>query len=134
MVAISAINSASPSLPATVGRVRLEQARREADQAEANAKVLRAQADKAEQQAQTSQANFQKISVQTQLEEPTYSRPRNSSTAEVSQKVQKLIERMYTATSDQRAASGNALQADNNVSLVANTRGQSTGRIVNISA
>jgi hypothetical protein len=45
MGAITATNSATPSLSAMLGRARLEQARREADQAEATAQELRAQAD-----------------------------------------------------------------------------------------
>jgi hypothetical protein len=45
MVAITATNSATSSLQATLGRTRLEQARREADQAEARAQELRALAD-----------------------------------------------------------------------------------------
>ena len=45
MVAIGATNSATPSLQSVLGRARVEQARREADQAEANAQTLRQQAD-----------------------------------------------------------------------------------------
>jgi hypothetical protein len=133
MVAITATSSATPTLQAAVGRSRLEQARREADQAEANAKDLRAQANEAEQQAQNSQANLRKLSAQTRQDEPTYSRPRSGSTSEVPLKVQKLIERMYAATSEQRAATGNDLRSDNNMSLVVNSQGQSTGRVVNLS-
>ena len=48
MVAITATNSATPSVQASVGRARLAQARREAEQAEANARDLRDQADDAE--------------------------------------------------------------------------------------
>ena len=62
MVAITATNSATVSLQVTLNRMRLEQARREADQAEAYAQSLRAQADdqegivqKARGQAQTLQ-------------------------------------------------------------------------------
>lgn len=45
MAVIAATNSTTPSLQAVLGRGRLEQARREAHQAEANAQNLRAQAD-----------------------------------------------------------------------------------------
>jgi len=45
MAALAAISSATPSLQATLINSRLEQARRDADQAEAYAENLRAQAD-----------------------------------------------------------------------------------------
>ncbi len=41
---------------------------------------------------------------------------------------------MYQATSPQFAASGNALKDDNKAAPAINTLGQSTGRILNLSA
>ena len=134
MVAITATNSATPSLQVTLGRARLEQARREADQAEANARDLRAQADDAEQQAQRSQDNVRKVSARTQQEEATYAQPRENSTSEVPLKIQKLIEQMYSATSEKRAQSGNPLKANVHAAPIVNVQGQATGRIVNVSA
>lgn len=134
MVAITATNSTTPSIQASLGRARLEQARREADQAEANAKDLRAQADEAERQAQSSQENVRKVAARNQREESTYSAPRASSTSEVPLKVQKLIEQMYTASSEQRALSGNPLKTNAHAAPVVNIQGQATGRIVNVSA
>lgn len=134
MVAITATNSATPSVQASVGRARLAQARREAEQAEANARDLRAQADDAERQAQSSQENVRRLSSRNRQEEVTYAQPRASSTSEVPIKVQKLIEQMYSATSDKRAESGNALKTNVNASPVVNSQGQATGRIVNVSA
>jgi hypothetical protein len=134
MVAITATNSATPSVQASVGRARLAQARREAEQAEANARDLRAQADDAERQAQSSQENVRRLSSRNRQEEVTYAQPRTSSTSEVPIKVQKLIEQMYSATSDKRAESGNALKTNVNASPVVNSQGQATGRIVNVSA
>ena len=134
MVAITATNSATPSIQASQGRVRLEQARREADQAEANARNLRAQADNAEQQAQSSQENARKVSARNQRAESTYSTTGSTSPSEVPIQVQNLIEKMYAATSEQRAQSGNPLKTNANAAPVVNTQGQATGRIVNISA
>lgn len=134
MVAITATNSATPSTQASLGRARLAQARREADQAEANARDLRAQADEAERQAQDSQQNVRKVSARNQQEAATYSQPRASSTSEVPLKVQKLIEQMYNATSAKRTESGNPLKTDVHAAAVVNTQGQATGRIVNVSA
>jgi type IV secretory pathway VirJ component len=134
MVAITATNSATPSVQASLGRVRLEQARREADQAEANARDLRTQADNAERQAESSQQNVRKLAVSNQREESTYSAPRAASAAEVPLKVQKLIEQMYAASSEQRTKSGNPLKTNAKAAPVVNTQGQATGRIVNVSA
>lgn len=134
MVAITATNSATPSIQAAPGRARLEQARREADQAEANARDLRAQVDDAEHQARSSQEKVRKVASSNQREESTYSAPRASSAAEVPLKVQKLIEQMYDASSEQRTKSGNSLKTDAKAAPVVNTQGQATGRIVNVSA
>ena len=134
MVAITATNSATPSVQASLGRARLEQARSEADQAEANARDLRGQADIAEQQAQQSQDNVRKIGALILQGEPTYAQPRESTSAQVPVKVQKLIEQMYTATSEKRTQSGNPLKTNSNALPVVNSQGQRTGRIVNISA
>lgn len=134
MVAITATNSTTPSTQASLGRARLAQARREADRAEANARDLRAQANDAERQAQDSQENLRKVSARDQQEAATYSQPRaSSSSSEVPLKVQKLIEEMYSATSEKRAESGNALKSDVHALPVINTQGQATGRIVNVS-
>ena len=134
MVAITATSSATPSVQVGLGRARLEQARREADQAETTARDLRAQADGAEQQAQSSQENVRKIVVSNQRAESTYSVPISTSSPEVPIQVQNLIEKMYAATSEQRARSGNPLKTNTNAAPVINTQGQATGRIVNISA
>ncbi|MES2950922.1 MAG: hypothetical protein V4858_20500 [Pseudomonadota bacterium] len=135
MVAITATNSATPSLQSMVGRTLLEKALlRAADQAEANAKSLRAQADRAEQEAQSSQGRARQISARNRQDEATYSIAAKRSDSEVPLEVQKLIEQMYSATSDQRAQSGNALKANVNAAPVVNVQGQATGRIVNISA
>lgn len=134
MVAITATNSTTPSIQASFGRVRLVQARREAEQAEANARDLRAQADDAERQAQGSRENVRKISAREQQDAPTYSQPRASSTSEVPLKVQKFIEQMYIATDEKRAKSGNLLKSDARALPVVNTQGQTTGRIVNMTA
>lgn len=72
MVAISATNSATPSLQSVLGGARVTQARREADQAEANAQNLRQQADQAENEAQQSQGRLRDLSRRSQQVDPTY--------------------------------------------------------------
>jgi len=72
MVAISATNSATPSLRQVLGGARVAQARREVDQAEANAKTLRQQADQAESEVQQSQGRLRDLSQRSQQMDPTY--------------------------------------------------------------
>ncbi|WP_143541606.1 DUF2058 domain-containing protein [Rhodoferax fermentans] len=63
MAALAATNSATPSLQSTLLKSRVQQARREADQAEANAENLRLQAeeqDRLVQQARQRAQNFEK--------------------------------------------------------------------------
>jgi len=134
MGAISPTNSATPSLQLALGRNRLEQARRDADQAEANAQTLRAQADKAEQDAQTSQGNVRTLSSQNQQIQSTYEAQLKGRQSEVPAKIQDFLVGLYDATSENRAASGTALKSMTAPTAVVNTQGQATGRIVNISA
>jgi len=101
LVAITATNSATPSLQGVLGRNRLEQARRAADQAQANAQNLRAQANEAERDAQKSQAKVRELSSSSQPADPTY-QPQ--------------------------------IQGSANAAAVLNTRHQSMGRLVNLSA
>ena len=72
MVAISAANSATPSLQSVLNGARVAQARREADQAEANAQNLRQQADQAENEARQSQVRWRDLSQRSQRADPTY--------------------------------------------------------------
>ncbi len=139
MVAITATNSTTPSVQATLSRARLAQAQSEASQAESNAKQLRAAADDAQRQETQSKAKLAQLSASTQRQESTYTvattgganRPRPS---DVPVKVQRLIENLYQATSQQRTAAGNPLKIPANAATVVNVQGQSTGRIVNVSA
>jgi hypothetical protein len=131
VVAITATNSATPSLQATLTRSRLEQARREADRAETTAQTLRSEADQAELDAQKGQQNVRELTVRTKQVDSTYASQFKGS-GEVPAQTQDFLERMYSATSSKFAASGNALKTQPDAAPVVNTRGQSTGRILNI--
>jgi predicted nuclease with TOPRIM domain len=133
MVAIAPTSSALPSLQTALGKVRLENARRDARQAQANANDLRTRADEAERQAQASQTRYQKISAQTLQDEPTYSRPRIGSSSEMPSKIQKLIARIYVATNAQRGADNNTLKESEKLAPIVSSQGQSTGRILDLS-
>ena len=135
MFAITATTSATPSLQAALGRAKLAQAQREADQAEGNAKQLRAEADQAEQQAQERQGKVSQIaSSGNPQSESTYSTPASGRVTEVPVKVQNFIENLYRATSQKRADVGNALKTDADAPPVINSQGQATGRILNLTA
>lgn len=132
MVAITATNSATPSLQAALGRAKLAQAQREASQAEDNAKQLRAQADQAEQQSQQSQQRVNQVASNNRQQADTYDAPSRERASEVPLKVQDFIENMYRATSQKRLDSGNGLKSDVNTPPVINSQGQATGRILNL--
>lgn len=134
MVAITATSRATPTALLALGKARLEQARREADRAEANAQSLRSQADAAEIDAQKSQENVRNVAARNSRSDTTYSAQLSSSTSEVPKKTQDFLVGMYSAASEKFAVSGNALKTDPNAPPVVNAQGQSTGRIVNVSA
>jgi hypothetical protein len=134
MVAITATSSATPTALLALGKARLEQARREADLAEANAQSLRSQADAAEIDAQKSQENVRNVATRNARSDTTYADQFRNSTSEVPKKTQDFLADMYSATSEKFAASGNALKTNPNAPPVVNAQGQSTGRIVNVSA
>lgn len=134
MVAITATSSATPSPAVALGKARLEQARREADQAEATAQNLRSQADAAEIDAQKSQETVRELATRNRQSDATYASQLNSHKSEVPQKTQEFLVDMYSAASAKFAATGNALKANPTAAPVVNTQGHATGRIVNVSA
>ena len=73
MASLTATNSATPALQATLSRTRVAQARREAETAEANAQDLRSRAEQAERQAQASQGKASSLSRRADQQEATYS-------------------------------------------------------------
>ena len=140
MLALPATSSATPSLQSTLNRSRLEQARQQADQLEAQAQSLRNQADQAEGDAEKGQDKVRSLSAQSNSSSSTASDSTYSSAvkpagaAEVPPKVQDFLVRMYSATSQKFTDSGNALKGRADTAPVLNTRGQATGRILNTEA
>ncbi len=134
MVAITATNSASPSLQATLSKARIEQARREADSAEARASDLRAQADEAEREAQDKNQTARSLSAAGPAKDSTYTSALRRPSSEVPLATQNFLERMYTTASPKFAASGNPLKQDGDTPPVLNSQGQSTGRILDVRA
>lgn len=137
MAALAATNSATPSLSSSLIRNRLDAARREADQAQANVQNLRAQVNAAETDAQKTQANVLNLTGQASQAaqtDPTYASRVKATPSAVPTKTQELLFGLYDATSVKRQATGNGLKSNPDAAPVVNTQGQATGRIVNMSA
>jgi hypothetical protein len=132
MVAITATNSATPSNRVVMIKARLEQAQREAGQAEFKAQSLRTQADAAEIDARQSRENVRTLYTNSRQSPPTYD-DQIKKAPEVPTKTQDFLVNMYAATSDKFAANGNSLKKNPNATPVVNSQGHSTGRILNLS-
>jgi hypothetical protein len=121
-------------LQSMLSRSRVEQARREADSAENKAQTLRQQANEAEQEAQGRNANVRALKARETSVESTYEKAVQGNSGPVASTTQNFLERMYRAASPKFATSGNPLKNEANAPPVLNTQGQSTGRILNLSA
>jgi hypothetical protein len=133
MVAITATNSAVTTLQSMLSKSRVEQAQRDADLAEARARDLRAQANAEDQKAQQNQQKVRTLSEENNALATTYAAAIKANTSEVPAQTQDFLVRLYKATSQKFADSGNALKTDANAAPVLNAQGQATGRIVNVS-
>jgi len=148
MSAITATNSTTLTLQSLLGETRLQQARQDANQAESHAKqlrnqadqaersvqVLRNQADQAEQNAKKSQQAASYLSAQQLQQNNNTVAQSPASPSQVPAQTQNLLINLYQSSSSQFAASGNALKSSSAPPAVVNTQGQTTGRIVNLTA
>lgn len=135
MLALPATSNATPSLQGTLNRSRAEATRRAADQLESQAQSLRAQADQQEaQNTNDSPTRAPAASPAQTGEAVTYIAQLKSAKAAVPPATQDFLLRLYKATSQKFADSGNALKTDQNAPAVVNAQGQATGRILNIEA
>lgn len=134
MVAITATSSATPTLQSVLNRARVDQARREAEQAESNAQSLRAQANEEERKAQDGQSKVRALTAQSRTTDATYTASVKGNSSEVPAQTQDFLVRLYKATSQKFADSGNALKTHADAAPVVNGQGHATGRIVNVSA
>lgn len=133
MVAITATNSTTPSLQASLSKTRLQQARREAEQAESVAQNLRAQVTNAESEVQRSQGRVRALTASGPTAEPTYRAPNETAPSGLRPENQNLLVDLYQRASALRGPASNPLLATN-APPVQNTQGQTTGRIVNVRA
>lgn len=130
MVAITATNSATPSLPLQRTDAPVRQARQDAEAAQAEAKVQREQADQAELES-----GLRNLAARLQEVEGLYSRSRTRTTRSViPPSFQDYIVSQYNASISERLASGAALKTRPDADPVRNAQGQPTGRIVDLVA
>jgi hypothetical protein len=135
MVAITATTYATPSAQAWQSRTRLEQARREADQAESNAKELRAQADDAEQQAQVGQAKVTTLSNQVAQADGSYARQQsNQATSANVTTTQDVLAPVATVAINHFSFPANPLKSYASATALGQLLGQRSGRFVNLLA
>lgn len=133
MVAITATSYATPPAQAWAAQSRVEQARREADQAEARARQLRGQANEAEQDAQKGQARVSALSAQAAQTDSTYSTQLQQQVASSAAKqTQAVLAPVSTAVNNQFGFPANPLKSGNS-GWPAMLQGKSSGRIVNLS-
>lgn len=135
MVALAATNSATPSLPRTLILSRLEAARREADQAQANVQNLRSQVDAAEAESQNRQDKVRNLASQASQADPTYNLRVQSGPPVLPVKTAQFLFGQDDAVSEKKEPStSNRFKNILDTATVFNTQGLAAGRIVNISA
>ncbi|TXT41069.1 MAG: hypothetical protein FD135_650 [Comamonadaceae bacterium] len=137
MAALSATNSATPSLQTSLIRSRLAAARREAEQAQANEDRLRQQVSEAESQTQQSQDKVRSLSSQANQATQTastYTSRTKPSQAVAQGKTQTWLSGLHNAISAQQNAADSGLQTRINTPLMSYAQGKTTGRILNLSA
>ncbi|MDT8992060.1 hypothetical protein RQP54_14400 [Curvibacter sp. APW13] len=139
MATIGGTNSATLSLQQSLMQSRATQARREAESAEALARQRRLEAERAAEQAQSTatapaDAPLKPKAPAPRLDADVYSSPRLASQSQVDPPTQEFLVRMYTAAADKFAAAGNPLKSNPNAAAAKNALGQTTGRILSISA
>lgn len=98
MAVLAAVNSATPSLQSTLIRSRIEQARREADQAEAYAQTLRQQADQQERVVQQARGRAQTLAKSAPSSTPPSASPSEDSRASNTDALPVVAEPTYLNT------------------------------------
>ena len=133
MVAITATSYATPPTQAWQGQARLDQARREAAQAQTRARQLRSQANQAEQDEQNSQTRVSTLSAQVAQTDSTYSAQLQQQVASsAARQTQAVLAPVSTVASNQFRFPANPLASGGKAWLSA-LQGQSGGRLVNLS-
>ena len=134
MVALAATNSATTSTTRTLMQSRLEAARREADQAQANVQNLRAQVDAAETTAQNSQNKVRNLASQANRADPTYNLRVKPDQLMLPVKAERFLYGRDDTSKKEEPPTNNAFKNMFDTAPFFNTQGLAAGRIVDVSA
>lgn len=135
MVAIAATSYATPSAQVLQSRARLDQARRDADQAESNAKQLRTQADAAEQELQTDQTKVTTLTNQVEQSQSTYSvQVSSKATSALVTQAQNFLAPTVAVAANNFSFPSNPLKSYAGATPLGQLLAQRSGRIVNLTA
>jgi hypothetical protein len=134
MVAITALNAATPPAQVWQNRSQLAQARQDADRAEVKARQLRAQADQAEQASQRDQAKVSALSAQLQRSDSTYRAPARQQAAPIGTPHPQGPPASQAPASGGHFSFQDGAQASASAFWAAANRKSSSGRLVNVAA
>jgi chromosome segregation ATPase len=134
MAGLARTSSATPSVQSALIRGRLEAARREAEQAQAQVQDLRSQVDAAETESRKRQDKVRTLNGQAQQADPSDSAKANDTDSSVPIKLQERTINLTDATKSKPLSTGSSIKLYPDTTPVINSQGQSTGRIVNVSA
>ena len=134
MVAITALNAATPPAQVWQNRSQLAQARQDADRAEVHARQLRAQADQAEQESQRGQAKVSALSAQLQRSDTTYLAPARQQAAPVGAPHPQGLPASQAPVSGGHFSFQDGPQRPASAVWATANRNSSSGRLVNVSA
>lgn len=136
MASISSISGAQSAAQSGLQQLRLQQAKRNAEQAEQIANSLQAQARDAQQRAGEAQENARSISAQSDQARTTAGQARQglAALATGSQMQSQLSHVVGQVTEKQKTAAPPAVATKSPAPPVTNTQGQVTGTVINTTA
>jgi hypothetical protein len=133
MAGLAPTSSATPSVQSALIRGRLEAARREAEQAQANVQELRSQVDAAETESRKRQDTVRTLNGQAQQADPSDGAKAKDTDSTVPTTFQERTVNLPDATNTKRLDTASSIKFYPDTTPVINGQGQSTGRIVNVS-
>ena len=135
MASISPLSGAQSAAQSGLQQLRLQQARRDADQAEQTARALQAQARDAQQRANEAQEEARTISVQADQAQAGASQARlGLAVVKTIGQMQAQLTNVVTQVTETLKTAEPAAAAASSPSPVVNTAGQLTGTVVNTTA
>lgn len=135
MASISSISGTQSAAQSGLQQLRLQQAKRNAEQAEQVANSLQAQARDAQQRASEAQENARSISAQSDQAHTTAGQARQGLAAlATGGQMQSQLSHVVDQAIDKQQAAEPAIAAKSPAPPVTNTQGQVTGTVINTTA